>query len=561
MMLERMLRRWRFERMRALVLEGSLGFAFWLAALLLSLCLADAWISVPQHVRCGAFALGAFAFLWGICRFYLRPLLSTRVFDILRAAGERYPSVRAHLAPAWELARYGPGRNVSAELAAEHVLRTEKLLSGLPAAAVFPLRPPKRSLKRLSAVGAAWFLGLPWLHDGASIVRVIAPWRDVRLESLLVVRPAGGRFAWGSGVDVEAFWRENRSETPSLWIRSDGAWQKADWDSEGARFSYRIDSLTSVLGYQLRSKDLRSAVYVLTPIPFAHLADISVRLQLPGRKPPQEFKLETGGEIAALRGSWVTVSGRPDRPLASAELAASFLGPIKMKPDAQGRWSGGFPLHESGSMRLNLLSADGMRDPNPVPFPLKALDDQPPTVELLAPSFELEISPRERLPVTSDARDDYGLTSLWLVYRVGNAPDVQLPIKRLPEEPSEFLGDYQWDLSRLPPGAMVEFQVKAVDNASPKPQAGTSRKGTLRLVDFESGHARAVAQWRSAQAALESLARQEHEAAESMRALAQASPESRDALAREWSAREGEIGREWDAATQALDALAASMRE
>ena len=560
-MLERMLRRWRFERVRALLLEGSVRFAFWPAALLLGFCWADAWISLPQQVRYGAFVLGCGAFLWGVFCFYVRPISSLNAFDIFRVVGERHPAVRAHLAPAWELARFGPGPHVSSELAAEHVRRTEGLLSSLPKASIFPLRPARLSLRRLSAVAAAWFVGFPWLHDGASLARVLSPWRDVRLEALLTVRPGSARLAWGSAVDIEASWREGKSEAPALWIRSEGVWQKADWDSEGSKFSYRIDSLSAPIEYQLRHKDMSSAVYALTPVPFAHLTELRVRVQLPGHRPPQEFKLENGAEIAALRGSWVTLSGRSDRSLAAAELDASFLGPVRMRQDSEGRWSGSFPLNEAGTLKLGLLSTDGMRDPNPVPFPLKALEDQAPAVELLSPSFELEISPRERLPLTFEARDDYGLSSLWLLYRVGNAPEAQVPIKRLPQEPTQLLGDYQWDLSRLDAGAMVEFQVKALDNASPKPQAGYSRKGMLRLVDFESGHARTVAQWSAAQAALESLARQERGAAQSMRTLAQAPPEARDALTRGWSSREGEVLREWDASGQALSALAASMRD
>ncbi|MBI5243071.1 MAG: DUF4175 family protein [Elusimicrobia bacterium] len=560
-MLERMLRRWRFERLRAIALEGTFGFAFQPAAFLLVLCLADVVLSLPQQVRCGASALLAAALLWSFFNSYLRPLSSMGAFDILRAAGLRYPQARAHLAPAWELARCGPGPNVSAELAQEHIRRTEKLLSELPAIPVFPLELPTRSLKRLSAVAAAWAIGLPWLHDGASIVRVIAPWRDVRLETLLVIRPGSGRYAWGSVVDIEAAWQDGRTETPALWIRSDVAWQKADWDSGGPGFAYRIASLTSPLKYQLRHKDLRSAVYALTPVPFAHLSELIAGCRLPGRRPLQEIKLEAGGEIAALRGSWVTLSGRPDRPLVSAELEPSFMSAVKMKPEGEGRWAAGFPLSENGTLKLNLLSSEGMRDPNPVPFPLKALDDQPPGVELLSPSFELEISPRERLPVTFDARDDYGLTSLWLLYRAGAGPENQLLIKRFHEEPAEHLGDFPWDLSRLPAGAVVEFQVKAVDNASPKPQAGYSRKGTLRLVDFESSHARAVALWKSAQERLSNLAQKEQSAAQSMRALAGAPPESCDALQREWAPLEGELLREWDASVQGLDDLAASMRE
>jgi len=561
-MLQRMLSRWRFERLRALLLEGSLGFAFWLAACLLAACLADAAFSLPQAVRYGVFLGGAAAFLYGFYRFLLGPLARVEPFGLLRAAGRRHPSVREYLRPAWELLSSGTGPNVSAELAEEHIRRTERLLARLPSAPVFPLRAPRGSLKRLGAVAVFWGLGLPWLKDGASLHRVLSPWRDVRLEALLEVRPGNSRVPWGSPVDISASWRAARFEPPALWLRSEGAWQKADWDSEGAKPSYRVGALTSPLEYQLRHKDLRSEVYLLTPAPFAHLTQLAAKVQLPGRRPPLELKLEAGGEIAALRGSWVTLSGLPDRAVESASLWPSFMSvPIRMKPGPGGRWEAGFPLNENGSLKLDVLSAEGLRDPSPVPFPLKALDDRPPSVELLSPSFELEISPRERLPVTYDARDDYGLSAISLVYRAANNPETRVPLRRLQGDPLESLGDYLWDLSRLPPGALVEFRVEAFDNASPKPQAGASRKGVLRLVDFETAHAKTLSQWKLAQSALQSLSEREKDAARRLRAMGDAPPEAREALQREWEAAEARLMREWESSTQSLDQLAAAMRE
>ncbi|MBI5200339.1 MAG: DUF4175 family protein, partial [Elusimicrobia bacterium] len=136
-----------------------------------------------------------------------------------------------------------------------------------------------------------------------------------------------------------------------------------------------------------------------------------------------------------------------------------------------------------------------------------------PRVDLLAPAFEVESSPRDRLPVSYHAEDDYGLSALSIVYRY-DAPSGKVervvPLPR-PAAGKEAYGDFSWDLSDLPLGARVEFQVKAEDNASPRPQAGWSQKGYLRLADFDQAHAEAERQWLGLEQALGRLAEQESE--------------------------------------------------
>jgi hypothetical protein len=534
------------------------------ASLLLAAALADSALALSRHARFGmqASALAALAGVF-ILRL-LKPLASLRAPAVLRAAGEKLPEVRALLLPAWELGRLGTSPRVSAGLAREHLRLTDEALRRLPRDPVFPVRPPAGLLWRLSAVAAAWALSWGRLGDGTSLQRVCAPWRDVRLESLLDIHPRSSRLPWGSAVDIEARWRIRRDEAPSLWMREEGGpWRNAPWDKEDGRFLYHVGSLVRGLDFRLRGKGLSSDTYSLVPVPYPRLGEISAVVRMPGRGRDRTrvLRLEPGSEIEALAGSWVAFSGVPDRALASGALELSFLpAPVPMRRSGGNRWGAGFPLGGNGTLTVRLESRDAFKDPDPVSFPLKTAADSPPSVELLSPNFELEISPRDRLPVAFGAKDDFGLSSVSLVYRAGAGPPVEIPIRSYPSEPPEVVGDYLWDLSRLPPGASVEFQVKALDNASPRPQEALSKKGVLRTVDFESAHAAAEAGWRSAGAELSALSREEAEAARLMAALEASSADVRGALLKEWEARERELSGRWDSAISAMEQMAASLR-
>jgi hypothetical protein len=543
--------------------EGTLRFLLPPSVLLLCAAAAESLWGLPEALRAVLAASFAVLVVLGVRRRHLQPLRALSAAALLRRAEEEHPSARARLVPAWELGRAGTLAGTSTALAEEHVRRTEALVAGLPRRRLFP-GPSRRALFLGGTAAALWALALPWLGS-RPFLRVLAPWRDARLEEALDIRPGSVRVPWGASVELSASWRSApaagaRLSAPELWLRSEGGrWLPASWDAEGPRPSYRVGALSAPLEYRLRHRGARSAVYLLQPVPYARLDGLAVSIQPPGGR-RQVVALEGGARLSGLRGSWVSVSGTADRPLSSAELELSFLGtPVPMRARGGGRWEGGFPLKESGTMKIRLSDAQGLRESEPAPFQLTALDDLPPSVELLSPAFDVEMSPLERLPVAFEARDDHGLSSVRLVYRLAGRAETRLPARRLDGTPTRSTGDFLWDLAGLPPGAVVEFWVEAADDAM-RPQTGASRHGTLKLVDFDSVHARAEAGLRAAEGALTELARRERDAAAALRGLEKAGAESKAAARAGADAAQAPLSESWKAAEDALDGLSEAAR-
>lgn len=560
--LTRRLRRWRMELLAAIGAEGGLRFASALAAYLLAALLLDRALVLSQPARWALFALGAAAFCAGAYAYLLRPLKGMKAAALLREVSLRYPHLAAYLRSAWELGGLGGPGNTSPDLREEHLRRTDRLLKELPEEKAFPARPSRTASRRLTAVAAAWGLGLPWVGTApAGFQRVLAPWKDARLEALLEVSPGDGRAPWGEAVEVRARWRTaaGGSEAPELWLRTErGAWARAAWDAEGP-YSYRIEALTGELEYRISALGVRSRVYRLTPVPSPRLSDLTALVRLPGADASaREVRLEGVGEIAALRGSWVTVRGRAERPLKEAALELSPLGSLVPMRGSGGRWEGGFPLNDNGTLRILVTAADGSRDPRPVAYALRALEDKPPSARILSPAFDLEISPRERLTLAFEASDDYGLASLALLYRVEGSGERVVPLKAFPKGVERHLGDHAWDLSGLPLGRRVEMRIRATDNARPRPQTAVSDPVVLRLTDFESAHAETERRWQGAEQALARLADREGESARRLREAAEAGlPPERMGL----SELDAALERDWRRAGAETEALARAMRE
>jgi hypothetical protein len=572
--LERRMRKWRIERLRALGIEGAVRSGSLLALYVLALLVLDRYAYLPQQWRWALFFVGVCGLLYGVYHHFVRPLGLLRAERLLNGVASLQPELAAYLRSAWELARQGVPPHTSPELAAAHMRRTEELVAQLPDTPVFRTRTSHGARRRMTVALFAWSLGAPWAYYGnANFQRILSPWKDVPLEAMITIAPGHQKVAWAAPATVRVRWEAQPAGALRLWVRDrERLWKSVPWERDDkGEYRYRVDSVTADFVYQVRFKRMRSRAYKVQPVPYPHFKTLVARVRLPGRSEEDGDEIELGGgsEISALRRSWVTLRGRPDQELASAQLRVTYLNKaVPMKPLPSGEWEGGFPLNEDATLHLELLGRDGFTDPTPVSWALRALDDAQPEVELLSPAFELEISPQERLTVTYEAADDYGLSSLALVYSVDGGGARVRPLESYKKPPEKSLNDFSWDLSAFPVGTKISFRIRAQDNHRPRAQTAVSNEGLLRIVDFASAHAVTQRQWLGGEESLKRLAASEgqiKELYEKLAQLAQAAPESatpemREALERAGDAEQA-LEKRWDSATKEMQAFAKSMKE
>lgn len=149
----------------------------------------------------------------------------------------------------------------------------------------------------------------------------------------------------------------------------------------------------------------------------------------------------------------------------------------------------GFPIEKSGSFHVMLVDKDGLKNSQPpVEYPIDARPDAPPTIKLIKPARDLTITPSARLNVSFTARDDWGLRTMWIVYRVQaeGQSDAAGELKRLerpfPKEnnlppkvvpPTPFV----WDVAgmNVKVGDQIVFWLEADDECGNNDTAPVSR--------------------------------------------------------------------------------------
>ncbi len=241
-----------------------------------------------------------------------------------------------------------------------------------------------------------------------------------------------------------------------------------------------------------------------TPTPL--VGDLHVRLEHPTytRRPPTELA-SSSGEFRAMPGTRVTLTTRPLEPVTNAWLVLEHAAPDRA-PEELPMVADGDALRVSFVVDGPARYRFGVERPGrhklieATPRQIEIEPDLAPTVELLAPADELDVTSMKRVELAITAEDDHGLREVELVWSSGGE-QTRKPLAIIPAGPAgdgaadHLVGRVQakvvWDLAEvaLAPGARVDYHVEVTDNdAVGEPNVGTSKVFHLRVFSPRERH-------------------------------------------------------------------------
>jgi len=207
--------------------------------------------------------------------------------------------------------------------------------------------------------------------------------------------------------------------------------------------------------------------------------------QLPaytGLAAPPEDKF---GGLSSLMGSKADISIEVTKPLAQAKLVRLDGRELPFaKTDQEGlKWAlkEPFLIDKSNSFHAELIDTDGLTNSMPpVEYPVEAKPDQMPVIKIKRPSKDSTVTPNAKPIVSFDARDDYGVRAIWLVFRIqregqgegqGDVKRFELPKPPEGSDRRNLLdAKFAWDLEALSlkPQDQVVFWLEADDDCDNK---------------------------------------------------------------------------------------------
>jgi len=504
-------RQWRFQK----IVEGILLAFAGVAAVLVAVVAADNLLKLETGGR-----LVLALVLWGVLgvslvALVLRRFLEDRRDDFFAALVEqKNPELRNLLINALQLGR-GHHQGCSPGLIAAIVNDATRATADLDMAGSVDSRPARRA--GLAALGVAAVLGGyavllgPWFGNG--LTRVFLPAADIpaytatRVESL---KPGNTRVAEGTTVVVEAkIAGVVPNEVQLLRNGSADRWQGKDMDKMTAdtyRFSAR--QVSESFDYYVAAGDGRSQKYHVEVVKRPQVKNLALTYAPPpytGLLPRTIAKSD--GAVAGIAGTTVTLELKATKPLQQASLVVGKDEEIPLAKSADdATWSGSFVIWSADAKmvpeitgrrvlapsgyQIKMVDSEGYDNTDPLAHVVALARDQAPTVAITEPGQDRQVLPSVVVPLGVQARDDYGVGEVSILFRVNDESNVRELVKFSAGNKPELqtTHSFKWNLNTggLKVGDRIHYWARALDrNNITGPGQAESRPFSLFLLTPE----------------------------------------------------------------------------
>jgi hypothetical protein len=158
-------------------------------------------------------------------------------------------------------------------------------------------------------------------------------------------------------------------------------------------------------------------------------------------EPPEETSEQPTGDVSAPVGSTVTVRIMTNGRLEGGKLiwADGEEQELEVASGQGTSAAASFPVQKDRSYNFTVRDINGQVRDSPMPSLVRAIEDSPPILEILAPKIDISTHPLAEVAFRVEAKDDWGVASVGLVYRVGieeEARPVRVPLNLEPKGPA-----------------------------------------------------------------------------------------------------------------------------
>lgn len=406
---------------------------------------------VPE-VRVGAFVILLVSVGLGVVFFIFRPLV--RKLPLIRLARwleARHPETEERISTALELSERSDG--ISQELLAE-----------LSRDAVSDLRQinPRAELGERRIHKSMWPAGLALLvillllgmwprETGRLLTRAFRPFSALGNAGAFrfTIQPGDGEVLEGNDFLIELSYQGELERPLEFVMERDGklvAEELEALSSEGGvhRYTYQAHAVDRTFTYSARVGRSQSDRFKVEVFPLPRLLDPEVTVSFPPYTSWPERKFSLGAGVEALAGSEITLEGRLETPLESAELVvgASLLGEANLESSANGTaftWTGVLPSGLDSTAKLKVKHQLG-QTLEARAFRLKAVADPAPLVKILTPvQREFRVRPDEQIIITYEVEEKLGVVKCEIELEVDGKLEAPL-LELLPERVDGEMG-------------------------------------------------------------------------------------------------------------------------
>ena len=473
---------------------GHLALAWGVFFVLLVACAHSLWGRlVLQALFAGTIGAGLG---WLVCGFIRKPS-----FDALALQVEkRFPHLKNLLVNAVQLSTRKDGREgYSPELTAAAIHQAEEACRGLDFGRAIPKRPWAVALGEIGVGGIVLLLlllGFPSQSTKAfsQFLNLKAIQQAEALASLKV-EPGNGRVAKGQSFGIRVA-VDGKTIREALIHRKpeSGVWEEVKAIPLAAnRFEHRFESVMEPFEYYVTAGRLTSDHYRVGVSVKPVVAQFRLKAIYPSyaKVPPQEMP-EGTGDVTALVGTVVEVSGKANTPLAEAKIQLSDSSAVSLKAE-RAQFAGRFVVRKDAIYHFEISDSAGERNEDPPEYRITAIPDESPGIRIAQPGRDIYIPEGLVIPLALEAHDDFGLTKFALKVKKGSdEKERTVPITDMKGKVADTSLAFNWDLNDLGllAGEEAVYYAEVYDNDEVSgPKRGVSQTYRVRFPTVQEMYA------------------------------------------------------------------------
>jgi len=460
-------------------------------------------------------ALGA-GLGWLVWGFFRKPSFATLALQVEK----RFPPLKNLLVNAVQLSARRDGREgYSPELTAAAIQQAEEACRDLDFGRAIPKKPQAVAWGEVGICAILvlfLFLIFPSQSTKAfSQFLNLKAIQQAETQAVLKVEPGNGKVAKGQSFGIHIAVEGKTVREALVHRRAEGGvWEGAKATPLAANhFEHNYESVMEPFEYYVTAGRLASEHYRVSISVKPVVTQFKLKAIYPGyaKVPPQEIP-EGAGDVTALVGTVVEVSGKANVAIAGAKIQLSDSSSVGLK--AQGpEFSGRFVVRKEATYHFEISDSAGKRNEDPPEYRITAIPDEPPAIRIAQPGRDIYLPENLVVPLALEAHDDFGITRMALKVRKGageqggkGAEEKAVPIADLKGRVADTALVFSWDLNTLGllAGEEAVYYAEVFDNdAVSGPKRGVSQTYRVRFPTVQEMYAQSQEEQKEALADLQ----------------------------------------------------------